>query len=182
MTANLKNIDWSECVKNIQKADTNAFRLLYDGFYYDLYRFAQNTVKSKVIAEDIVQDTFIKVWDRRAQLNPDKSIQSYLFTICRNLCLDTLQKAGNTESLRAEIIENYEAQINDDDPTIKNEALLSQAIGSLPAQRRLVFEKAKLESLSYEQIAAELGISKGTVSDHLVKAMRSVRAYLKKSD
>ncbi len=180
MSANLKNIDWSECVRNIQQADTNAFRLLYDRFHHDLFRFAQNTVKSQALAEDIIQDTFIKVWDKRAQLDHDKSIKSYLFTICRNLCLDSLQKAANTESLRTEIIENYEAQIDDNELGLHNEALLRQAINSLPTQRRLVFEKAKLENLSYDQIAAELGISKGTVSDHLVKAMRAVREYLKK--
>ncbi len=180
MSIQLKNIDWTECVSNIQQADTNAFKLLYDGFHRDLYRFAQNTVKSNALAEDIIQDTFIKVWDKRAQLDPDKSIKSYLFTVCRNLCLDTLQKASNTESLRAEIIDNYEAQIDDDEFILHNEALLRRAIDSLPTQRRIVFEKAKLDNLSYDQIAADLGISKGTVSDHLVKAMRAIREYLKK--
>jgi RNA polymerase sigma-70 factor (family 1) len=177
LSVNLKNIDWSECVRNIQQADTNAFRLLYDGFHRDLYKFAQNTVKSKALAEDIIQDTFVKIWDKRAQLDPDKSIKSYLFTICRNFCLDTLQKVSNTESLRTEIIESYEAQIEDNELGLHNEALLRQAIDSLPTQRRIVFEKAKLENLSYDQIAADLGISKGTVSDHLVKAMRAVREY-----
>jgi RNA polymerase sigma-70 factor (ECF subfamily) len=180
LSANIKNIDWSECVRHIQQADTNAFRLLYDGFHHDLYKFAQNVVKSQALAEDIVQDTFIKVWDKRAQLAPELSIKSYLFTICRNLCLDTLQKAATQEPLRSEIIDNYEATIEDNDLDLQNEALLHRAIASLPAQRRLVFEKAKFENLSYDQIAAELGISKGTVSDHLVKAMRAVRDYLKK--
>ncbi len=132
------------------------------------------------MAEDIIQDTFIKVWDKRAQLDPDKSIKSYLFTVCRNVCLDTLQKAGNTESLRADIIDNYEAQIDDNEFILHNEALLRQAIESLPTQRRIVFEKAKFNNLSYDQIATDLGISKGTVSDHLVKAMRTIREYLKK--
>jgi RNA polymerase sigma-70 factor (family 1) len=181
LLANTKNTDWSECISNIRNADTNAFRLLYDGFHHDLYRFAQNTVKSSTLAEDIIQDTFIKVWDKRTQLDPSKSIKSYLFTICRNLCLDTLQKAGNTEPLRAEIIENYLSQIEDNEIILQNETRLRQAIETLPTQRRLIFEKAKIENLNYDQIATQLGISKGTVSDHLVKAMRTVRQYLKES-
>ena len=173
-----ENIDWSSCVERIAESDATAFRELYDGFQLDLYRFAVQVVKSKSLAEDIVQDTFVKIWERRQNLDSQKSIKSFLFTICKNLCFDSLEKAAKSEPLKQEILNDFE--VNQIEDTLPNnlERLAAAAIDSLPPQRRLIFEKAKLQDMSYEQIAKELNISKGTVSDHLVKAMRTIRAFL----
>lgn len=173
-----ENTNWEDCIKRLSSGDTTAFKSLYDSFHHDLFRFSIQLVKSRSLAQDIVQEVYIKIWERRQSLDNQKSIKAYLFTICRNLCIDMLEKASKDEPLQQEILDEYEiTQIEDAFPQ-ELEQLATDAINALPPQRRLVFEKAKLENMSYEQIAQSLNISKGTVSDHLVKAMRAIKAYL----
>ena len=161
--------------------DTRAFRRFYDYFHRDLFRFAQHIVKSEQLAEDIVHDVFVRVWENRLKLDNSLSIKSFLFTICRNLSLNTLEKAATEARVHDEIMRHF-TDLPNDEPTLTEnyEKIAQEALNLLPPQRRQVFELAKIEGLSYEQIAQKLNISPGTVSDHLVKANRFLRDYVKK--
>ncbi|MFN4144589.1 MAG: RNA polymerase sigma-70 factor [Runella sp.] len=174
--------DLGKWVQRIVEGDMAAYRYFYEHFYADLYRFAVYIVKSEVVAEDIVHDVFVKVWENRQQLNHEQSIKSYLFTICRNHALNTLAKAATENRLRDQILQDYQQLSSDNDPTdtLYPEEIIQKALEALPDQRRKVFEMAKIKGLSYQQIAQELDISTGTVSDHIVKANRFLRQYFEK--
>ena len=169
----------SDWVLGIVAGETRSFRHLYDYFHRDLFRFAQHIVKSEQLAEDIVHDVFVRVWENRLKLDNSLSIKSFLFTICRNLSLNVLEKAATEARIHDEILRYFselpvEVPLTDDYEKIAQEALTQ-----LPPQRRQVFELAKIEGLSYQQIAQKLNISPGTVSDHIVKANRFLREYVK---
>jgi RNA polymerase sigma-70 factor (family 1) len=169
------------CVQQVAQGDARAFRQLYDYFHRDLYRFTLHMVKSDALAEDVVHDTFVKVWVGRIFLNDQLSIKSYLFTICRNLSLNLLEKAATEARLRDDILYHYQPDDSSYDEWAgqsEYESKLWKAIEALPNQRQAIFKMVKLDKRSYEDVAAELGISKGTVSDHVVKALRFLKKIL----
>jgi RNA polymerase sigma-70 factor (family 1) len=171
--------DRSSTIDAIRDGDMVAFRALYDAFHAPLYFFAFKFLKSPELSEEIIHDVFLKVWEKRASLDATKNIQAYLFTICKNTIFNTLEKAANDTKLQQQIVRylpTFDPAIEID--TTDDNDMLWEAIQQLPTQRQQVFRLAKLEELSYEEIAQRMGITKGTVSDHLVKAMRSVRAYM----
>lgn len=179
-----EHTEYNEWTSRIARNDTEAMRLLYEHFFRDLYRFTIQLVKSETLAEDVVHDTFVKVWENRHQLNQQLSLKSYLFTICRNQAFNLLQKAATQSRLQEEIIYHYTAVFGqeEDQEVLEQQAeTLQNALQSLPPQRRQIFTMAKIEGASYEQIAAQLGISKGTISDHIVKANRFLKEFFKKN-
>jgi RNA polymerase sigma-70 factor (family 1) len=171
--------EMSSIVDAIRDGDMAAFRQLYEAFHVQLYAFSLKFLKSPELSEEIVHDVFLKVWEKRAALDSSKNIQAYLFTICKNTILNTLEKAAHDTRLQQQIahyLPTFDPEI--DLETTDDSEMLWEAIRQLPTQRQQIFRLAKLEELSYEEIAQRMGITKGTVSDHLVKAMRSVRAYM----
>jgi RNA polymerase sigma-70 factor (ECF subfamily) len=173
--------DMPSIIDAIRNGDVAAFRRLYDLFHAQLYVFALKFLKSPQLAEEVVHDVFLKVWEKRSTLDSSKNIQSYLFATCKNTVLNTLKKAAYDTQIQQQIAAHFptfEDAAFHEISHIDNNAILWEAIQQLPAQRQQVFRLSKFEELSYEEIAQRLGIAKGTVSDHLVKAMRSVRTYM----
>jgi RNA polymerase sigma-70 factor (ECF subfamily) len=168
-------------IEQVKTGDRLAFRLLYERFHAGLYQLALRLLKSEALVEEVVHDVFLKIWEGREGLKTDTSFQSYLFTICRNQALDVLKKAAREQSLRQQISEGWELQVEQQAfEAVFNSAQQKalRAVKELPIQRQEVFRLAKVEGLSYDEIAQKLNISKSTVSDHLVKAMKSIRAKI----
>ena len=173
------NTDLPDWVEGILAGDVQSFELLYQYFHRDLYRFALHILKAEPLAQDVVQDVFVRLWENRSKLDKTLSIKSYLFTICRNLSLNVLEKAANEAKLHEEIIQAYSPALPSDDLKEVYEKLAQTAFDQLPPVRRRVFEMAKIEGHNYQQIAQQLHISPGTVSDHIVKANRFLREFVK---
>lgn len=138
-------------------------------------------LKSPFLAEEAVHDVFLKVWQRRETLDGSRSVRSYLFTICKNHILNVLASVSRNESLHRHLFHFARlsgGQAEDDLVYAEYERVTEQAVSRLPPQRQTVFRMCCLEGKSYEEAAGLLHISKGTVSDHMVKAIRFVREYL----
>ena len=133
-------------------------------------------------AEDIVQNTFLKVWIRRKHIDPHKSFNNYLYTITRNEITDyfraeyrfsvheALREAGDAEATNDSIMSAVNVnQIKD---------ILDRQVATMPAQRKTVFMLSRAEGLSSREIADRLGISKRTVERHLNIALKSLREVL----
>jgi len=123
----------------------------------------------------------VKIWDNRQNIDIDQSFRSYLFRIAENKAYDFFRKAARDKKLQAQVLvaatEHYE-HIESMLFNKENLAILNGAIESLPSQRQQVFRLCKLERKSYQEVSELLGISTSTVSDHIVKATRSVKEYL----
>ena len=169
-----------DCIARLRVGDEAAFSDFYQHYHARLYRFSLQFLKVPELAEEITQDVFIKVWEMRWQLDVHRNVESFLFTITKNLTLNLLEKASREERLRQEIGLHLhkESLINVPADEPNYEKLLHEAILKLPSQRQAVLRLSKFEGMSYEAIGQQLGISKGTVSDHLVKALRFLRKNL----
>ena len=167
------------------RGDELAFEKIYRLYSPGLYGKLLKLLKSVPQTEEILQDVFLKVWEYRASIDPEKSFRAFLFKIAENKAYDFFRKAARDKKLEAELIAlstiNYlalEEFVAGDEKTV----LLENAINKLPPQRQQVFRLCKLEGKSYREVSELLGISLSTISDHIVKATKSVRDHLESSN
>lgn len=168
-------------VEQLAAGDTDAFRRVYNQYHANVYRYALKFVKSRELAKEIVHDVFLKVWEKREQLNPAFSLEGYLIRICKNHVLNVLLKAAREEAWKKEVLHLAERTANQTEDVVvyaDYAKYADLAIAQLPPQRQLIFKMCRLEGKSYEEAAQALGISIGTVRDHMLKAGRTVRQYL----
>ena len=165
----------------LKAGDERAFHAIYLHFGRRLYGNLLKLVHSEELARELLQDVFVKVWEKRASIDPEKSFRSYLFQIAENRAYDFFRKVSRDRKLQAHLLAHFtRTYTHVEELLLKKEYddLLQQAISALPPRRQQVFRLCKLEGKSYEEAAIQLGISIATISDHLVKATRFVRTYL----
>lgn len=138
-------------------------------------------VKSESTTEEILQDTFIKIWHNRGSIDPDKSFRSYLFRIAENKVYDFFRQATRDKKIRARLFATATEEYEHIETMIhrkENALLLQKAIESLSPQRQQIFRSVKLDNKSYEEVSRQLGISVSTISDHIVKANKAIREFI----
>ena len=170
-----------ELISLLKQDDEGALRLIYDTYIQQLHYFILRTAKSRQLAEDVVQDVFIKVWDNRMQIDAEQPFKPYLYTIAKRHLLNLLKRVQHEANI-VEEIRKYASPVEhttdmDLDFQESNETI-AEAIDKLPSQCRAVFVRCKINGLSYAQAAAELGITEGTVNSQMVKALKSIRTYI----
>ncbi len=173
--------DEKELLVKLREGSAQAFDYFYHQYSLRIYRKLLKMVRVDVIAEELLQDAFVKIWDKRHQIDPDLSFKSYLFIIAQNLVYDLYRKVSREERLQ-ELIKsaNSELYMHVEEGVFLKETseILNQAINSLPSQQKLVFTLCKLEGKSYEDASATLGISTSTINSHIVKATKSIKGYM----
>src|SRR5690606_27766420 len=145
-----------------------------------LYAKVMKMVKLPEIAEELTQETFLSVWEFRHALESDKSFNAYIFTIARNLVYRFFNEQVRERGLEAALIARSTELYHPLDELIEfNESsqIIAKAIQTLPLQRRNVYTLCKIEGKSYQEVSKLLGISTSTISDHIVKATKFLRAY-----
>ena len=174
-----------EILIRLLQGDELAFEKIYRLYSPGLYGKLLKLLKSVPQTEEILQDVFLKIWEYRASIDPEKSFRAFLFKIAENKAYDFFRKASRDKKFEAELIAlstlNYmalEEFVADDEKSV----LLENAIHKLPPQRQQVFRLCKLEGKSYREVSELLGISLSTISDHIVKATKSVRDHLESSN
>ncbi|WP_317169990.1 RNA polymerase sigma factor [Mucilaginibacter inviolabilis] len=172
-------------VSRLKNSDQVAFRELYDIYGKRLYNFTYRFLKSKEQSEEMVQESFLNLWINREKLKEEYPIGPYLFTIGRRLTLNSMKKAAASkeglERLWASITELHNEA---EEQVILNslQAFAASALNNLPPQQQLVFRMSREEGLSYEQIAERLQISRNTVKNHLVAALKNMKGQFAQSD
>jgi RNA polymerase sigma-70 factor (family 1) len=170
-----------DIISRIILDDQEAFRAVYERYGKRLYLTVLRLVKTEEVAEELVQDVFVKVWENRRNLNPTLSFKAYLFKIAENHVLDSFRKAAREKNLKEQLLMQAHYSHNRTEESLlyqEYEWLANQAIDLLPPQRKRIFELCRLEGHSYDQISEGMRISKSTVSDHMVKAIKFIRKYL----
>jgi len=161
--------------------DKPLFEQLFKVHFAPLCNFAVQYVQDADSAKDIAQKVFINLWENRQNIDPRKSIQSYLFTSVKNRCLNFIrdQKRYRSQVLDLEIAGVDIAFEEDDQEYADLEKKISEALESLPEKCRQVFEMSRFQNKKYKDIAAELGISEKTVEAHMSKALKTLKEQLK---
>lgn len=170
----------SELLISLKKGDVSAFEKLYYIYSKRLYGNILKMVKSSDVAEEILQDLFQRVWEKRETIDLSKAFKSYLFTIAKHLVYDFFHLQTRQRNIEAYLIEKSTASymhIDEEMAFKETHAIITNGILQLPPQRRLVYTLCKIEGKSYEDVSQTLGISISTISDHIVKATKSLKAY-----
>ena len=168
-------------IGKIKQDDLKAFGELYDGFYSRVIGFAFKFLKSKELAEEVVHDAFMKVWEHRKTLDPELSINGFLFKITHNLMLNAL-RVKVEQPKYFQTIQECDVVSNKTEIDVQSNEIemhLNGAIEALPVKRRQIFRLSKLEGYSNKEIADELNISTNTVAGQLRKATKTLKATIK---
>ena len=180
----VENIAEKELLLKLSNGEEQAFDELYQIYSLRIYRKLLKMVKVQVLADELTQDVFVKVWTKRHQIDPDQSFRSYLFSIAKNLVYDSYRKISRDGLLTAQVkLISTEFYTHTEEAIYykQTQQLIQEAIDLLPPQQKRVFQACKIEGRSYDDVAKELNISNSTVNNHIVAATKTVAAYLKKS-
>lgn len=175
-------------VKLLKDGNTKVFESVYNRFFVRLFVYAREYVGNEEVAKELVQDTFLKLWEVKTALNDDTHLSSYLYRITRNNCLNYLkhlkvqEKFRNYSALkRMELELNYNALNHDSAERLISEELeekINQVIDSLPPRCKQVFKLSRFQDKKYREIAHELNISIKTVENQIQKALKILRENL----
>lgn len=172
-----------QVASRIKIGDEQAFELLFRKYYIRLCCFANKFLNEPEEARDVVQQVFTKIWEGRQDIDPEVSLNAYLFKITQNICINKLRR-NKVESKYAEIyklvyiehreISPYESLMSDE-----LEKNISNAVAKIPPRCKRVFELSRIEGLKYIEIAAVLNISIKTVETQMSKALQILRLELR---
>ncbi|MGN1375061.1 MAG: RNA polymerase sigma factor [Prevotella sp.] len=150
-----------------------------------LYRLALRITLNREEAEDIVQDTLIKVWNKRDEWQDIKSIEAYSLTICRNLSLDRIKRAGNdTQPIKEGEHTDSENSINPYERIVQKDSIeqVKHIIDGLPEKQKSCMQLRDFEGKSYKDIANILEISEEQVKINIFRARQTVKKQFKEID
>lgn len=172
----------SELTRRLVQADQAAFETLFRRYYGYLFNIAVQYVKDPTLAEDALQDVYLKLWTNRTNLDPAQSLKAYLATAMRHQILNRLRDEKRSILRHVE----RQAQLPTTDTTTEESvtldeysAVVQRGLQRLPAQRRLVFSLRSEAGLSNEEVATQLNISINTVKVQYYHACRFLRDYLR---
>ncbi|MDP9077771.1 MAG: sigma-70 family RNA polymerase sigma factor [Bacteroidota bacterium] len=174
------NENLGHLIKQLQQGDERAFTLLYDQYSKPIYRNILRLVKDQEIAQELLQDLFLRVWERRAAIKIEGSFKSYLYKVSENLVYKHFRKIAQDNRLVEKLIASsvqYETNVEDSIVSRETIELLQKAIDNLSPQRKQIYTLCKLEGKSHEEVSKELGISTSTVNNHIVKANHAVKHF-----
>lgn len=169
----------------IKSGDQKALETLFSIYFPRLNDFARNVVKDDVISQDIVQDVFVKVWEKRLEIDTI-NLEAFLFKLVRNRCIDYIKYLKIVNNRMQEIQQTskyeelYRIDFIGDEPYVLIEQELKQkierTIESLPERCREVFILSRMNGLKNKEIAEKLGINIKNVERHLTRALQTFRA------
>lgn len=172
-------------ISQLREGDETAFRAIYDQLHQRVYRMLFSLAKNHEQTEDLLQQTFVNLWQNRANLNESQPLYPYVYLTARRLAVDHFRKRVLEADAKTHIQQNHEEQ---GDYTAEAYAALDlqrfteEAIKSLPKQQQKAFLLSRYEGLSYDEIAERMQISRNTVKNHLISALKHLRRHFIKHD
>jgi len=167
----------------LRDGNYEAFEEVYDRYYRQLTGNLMKLLKNRDLVGEALQEIFMRLWNNRQNVDPEKPIKAYLFRIGENLVYDAFRRASRDEKMRdyfmaftTEAYEHIEKTLFEQE----NRKMLYDAIEQLPPQRKRVYRLCKLEEKSYKEISEMLGISTAAVNDHVTKANAFLKEYFSK--
>ncbi|WP_423735825.1 RNA polymerase sigma factor [Chitinophaga caseinilytica] len=159
--------------------DQQAFAGLVDMYWNKVYSHALAYTKRQAQAQEITQDIFLHIWHKRDHLAEVASFKNFLFIVGKNQIISAMRRNLQV-TVAPDGSELYEEVMQADHPLRYKEAYqqVLEVIEQLPPVRRKVFKLSRIDGLSYEEIAAQLNISRNTVKEHIVKSLNYLRQHL----
>lgn len=169
-----------ETILGLKSGSEDAFDTVYKQYYGGLCAFASQYVP-QAECEEIVQDVMMWLWENRETVVGEMSLKSLLFTIVKNKCLNSVSHRKVKHQVHEELFRKFEEQFEDPDFYIPGELMqkLDQAIKNLPEDYRRSFEMNRFDDMTYNDIAAELGVSPKTIAYRISQSLKILRTELK---
>jgi len=166
-----------DLIEKIRKNDVNAFEKLFKTYYKLLVRYAAGIVKSTDIGEELVQDLFCRLWEKRKSLIITASVKSYLMRATYNAAMENIRTIDKNDLLKKGVLNNHKPDIFREFDEKENELIekIVQAIENMPDQQRKIFKMNRFDGLKYREIADLLNISIKTVENHIGNALKLLR-------
>ena len=168
-------------LQRFQNGDIIAFQQIYETFCDPLYRFAHSYLKESFEAEEIVQDVFLKVWEKRAEVDVQKSFKSYLYQITVNKIFNELKQRIVRQKYVQQVMHAEQATEETPESSIQFHELndkLEQLLNELPKQQRTIFVMSRWKGLTNVEIADQLNLSIRTVENQIYRATRFLKLHL----
>jgi len=174
--------DFAEWCRRLAASDREAYAEVFEALYEPLFRYVRSITKDESAARDVTQDVFVRLWDVRDRLDPSQSLKSYLYRTARNRAYNH-RRNRDTRSEKADDVRAH-SNARPAAPTPPDAAAagdrLKQSmrtwIAELPDRQREALVLSRFEGLSHEQIAEVMDISARTVNNHIVRALKRLRA------
>ncbi|WP_310588008.1 RNA polymerase sigma-70 factor [Runella sp. SP2] len=165
----------------IREGDERVFEQVFRKYYGGLCTYGRSILRDEEESEEIVQNVFVGIWEKRAELEITQSLKSYLYRAVHNHCLNRIKhQKVRDEHQQYTLYSQEEAYESVSQTVYKNEleSELAKAIGKLPEQCRVIFKLSRFEELRYQEIADQLGLSVKTVENQIGKALKILRTEL----
>jgi len=174
---------YTKLVKQLSEGSRDAFTQLYMIYSDQIYGFALKLTKSSVEAEDILQETFMRLWDNRSRISPEMSFKSYLFQISYHLAIDSFRKQIesvdfesflNSDYYQKSVENSIEQELSIDD----YKRLVAESLSRLTPRQQDIYRLSREEGFSSKEIGEKLGISEKTVNNQLSIILLGLKADL----
>lgn len=172
----------NELLARLARGEEKAFGIIFHHYRQKIYAYAFHLCRDPHQADELVQETFLKVWLNRDKIPHLLHFDNWLFTIARNHVFDMLKDMAREQAFRRQAAGNLQPVANPVEEQLlsrENELRLREAVDQLPPRQKLIFTLSRHKGLKHEEIADELQISRHTVKTHLVQALKALRNILK---
>lgn len=171
----------ADVLNRLKRGDEAAFDAVYWKYNPWVYNFIHSLLYDKLLAEDLTQNVFLKIWEKRETIDPELGFDSYLFAIARNLAYKETENRIQTESLSSspEINPTESDSLTED--TIDADSLrdyINNLIEQLPPSRKQIFQLSRHSHLSNKEIASRLSVSEKTVENQITRALHFLKQKL----
>lgn len=176
------HFDEHELLASIAEGNQLAFKKVYDAYFFRTYTFAFHVLHSKELAQEVVQESMLKIWQLGYKLLEVRDLEGYLKTIAKRKAIDLLRKQVLEQKTVQYAQEKWHEDHDETEETIilnETREILERGISKLPTQQRLVYQLCQQQGLKYEEAAQQLNISPGTVHRHMKLALSFLRGYMK---
>ena len=176
----IQTTDEKELLRRLQEGNEFAFKALYEIYAPRLTMKLLQLLRSEELAEDILQDLFIKIWEVRHSINPELSFGALVFKMAANLSKNVYRRSVYDQLMRKQI--NADGSHNPIEESLnQSEAkeLLYAALNKLTPRQREVYTMHKIDGLSYQEISSRLNISASAINHHIQEANKQLRNILR---
>lgn len=173
--------DENNILRRIAQRDELAFKKLYDRYSKKVFTQCRRVLHTEVMAEEAVQEVFLKIWLLEDRLVEIEVFELYLRTLVKNYCLNKVRQIASDRQMAAVLSVNYKEPHNEAEETVilkDTRDFVESIVQTLPAQQRAVYQLCHQQGLKYEEVAGRLNISVNTVKTHMKRALSTLRQQL----
>ncbi|HEV7382384.1 MAG TPA: sigma-70 family RNA polymerase sigma factor [Dyadobacter sp.] len=180
----MAKIDEIALLNEVSLGDRGSFDALYNQYYSEIQRYVLKFVKAHDHTEDLCQEVFIKVWEKRQYLSEVNAFRPYLYKVAKNHILDFLRRAAVEQSLKENILRAGEQHYNTVEDSYQSEEYrqyLSEVLNNMSPRNQEVFKLCRDMDYTYDEAAEALGISRNAIKKHMVKIVKLLKYSAQKN-